>query len=249
MAQKNVAEKPPAAKPRRQRQANPTHPRLQITVHDHAKTPDIECSTALAAFGIIGRELGQADREHFIVLHLNVKNRLLAKETISIGSLSANIVHPREVFRGAVMHGSAAIILAHNHPSGDTTPSREDKELTSRLCAAGELLGIRVLDHIIVGGSWYLSLADKGEMSLFSGECEHDQRKCNCRHDHSEIVDRLNKTRNKLTLVNCIDWEAFAGHDRRENGLWCLIDEIDDELGEITEKIFPAEKKDEPKEY
>ena len=170
MAPKNVAEKSTAAKPRRQRQTNPTHPRLQITVHDRAEAPRQRLIFSLDTFGIVGRELGQADREHFMVLHLNSKNMLLAKETISIGSLNASIVHPREVFKGAVMHGSAAIILAHNHPSGDTTPSREDKELTSRLCAAGDLLGIRVLDHIIVGGSWYRSLADKGEMSPSSGE-------------------------------------------------------------------------------
>lgn len=247
MAQKNVAEKSPTAKPRRQRQTNPTHPRLQITVHDHAKTPDIECSTALAAFGIIGRELGQADREHFIVLHLNAKNRLLAKEIISIGSLNTSIVHPREVFRGAVMHGSTAIIIAHNHPSGDTTPSHEDKEITSRLCAAGELLGIRVLDHIIVGGSWYLSLADKGEMPALQGWRE--QGACECKLTALRASCEIDAIRQRLNFVSCLDWRVMDGNDGAQSGFSFLIDDIEQRLKAVSEQIHPTEKKDEPKEY
>jgi DNA repair protein RadC len=103
------------------------------------------------------RSIRSADREHFLVLALNARNVVILKETVSIGSLNANIVHPREVFRPAIINGAAALILAHNHPSGDVSPSREDLSLTQRLVDAGRLLGIDVLDHIIVSGRRYLS--------------------------------------------------------------------------------------------
>ncbi|MCL4473812.1 MAG: DNA repair protein RadC [Actinobacteria bacterium] len=98
-----------------------------------------------------------ADREHFLALYLNARNVVIHEEIVSVGSLNANIVHPREVFRPAITRGAAAIILAHNHPSGDVTPSREDLNLTARLVEAGRLLGIEVLDHLIVAESRYLS--------------------------------------------------------------------------------------------
>ena len=98
-----------------------------------------------------------ADREHFLVLYLNARNVLIHEEIISVGSLNANIVHPREVFRPGITAGAAAIILAHNHPSGDVSPSKEDLNLTARLVDAGRLLGIEVLDHLIVAESRYLS--------------------------------------------------------------------------------------------
>ncbi len=100
-------------------------------------------------------------REVFASIHLDSKNRLLCVETVSIGSLSAAIVHPREVFKAALLSSAAAMVFVHNHPSGDPTPSREDLELTKRLQEAGELLGIRVLDHVIIGGE-HLSFADRG---------------------------------------------------------------------------------------
>jgi DNA repair protein RadC len=101
-------------------------------------------------------------KEHFVALHLDSKNRLSCMDVVSTGSLSASIVHPREVFKTALLSSAAAVILLHNHPSGDPTPSREDLELTGRLREAGELLGIRVLDHVIVGDGCYVSLADRG---------------------------------------------------------------------------------------
>lgn len=94
------------------------------------------------------------DREHFVVLHLDAENRMLAKETISIGDLTSAIIHPREVFKGAVHHGSAAIICVHNHPGGDNTPSEADISITRRLIECGELLGIKVLDHVIIGNGF-----------------------------------------------------------------------------------------------
>jgi len=105
-----------------------------------------------------------ANREHFLSLHLNSKNQLIREVLISIGSLNSSIVHPREVFAPAVRDNSAALICIHNHPSGDPTPSREDKECTLRLIDAGRILGIRVLDHIILGHDDYYSFADAGLM-------------------------------------------------------------------------------------
>ncbi len=109
-------------------------------------------------------ELQQADREHFYVLHLSANNRLLAKELISTGSASASIVHPREVFKGAVLNGSAAVICVHNHPSSDPAPSKEDKAITARLKQASEIMGVGLHDHIIVGSDNYFSFSEAGIM-------------------------------------------------------------------------------------
>ena len=98
--------------------------------------------------------------ERFIVVFLDARHRVTGSQIVSIGSLNASIVHPREVFRVAILHGAAAIILGHNHPSGDPTPSSDDMELTRRLVKSGELLGIKVLDHIIIGDT-SISLKEK----------------------------------------------------------------------------------------
>lgn len=113
---------------------------------------------------LLSSELSHLTKEHFVCLFLNTKNRLLFKEVISIGSLNSAIVHPREVFRAAIKRCSASVICVHNHPSGDSTPSPEDIELTKRLVSAGEIVGIEVLDHIIIGGSSYVSLKEQGLM-------------------------------------------------------------------------------------
>lgn len=101
-------------------------------------------------------------REYFLTLLLDGKNRIILEEQISEGSLNQSIVHPREVFSRAVKESAAAVILVHNHPSGDPAPSREDREITRRLKEAGDLLGIRVLDHIIIGDGSYLSFVEQG---------------------------------------------------------------------------------------
>ncbi len=95
-------------------------------------------------------DIASADREVFIVLHLDTRNRVVAHETTSIGSQNASLVHPREVFKAAILKGATSIILAHNHPSGDPAPSKEDIDLTHRLAEAGGLMGIQVLDHVVV---------------------------------------------------------------------------------------------------
>lgn len=101
-------------------------------------------------------------REEFQVLLLDRKNRVMKGMMISQGSLTASIVHPREVFNPAIRESAAAIICVHNHPSGDPQPSQEDRVLTKRLAEAGQLLGIQVLDHVIVGRDAYMSFADEG---------------------------------------------------------------------------------------
>jgi len=101
-------------------------------------------------------------KEHFLALHLNAKNCLICLDHISCGSLSASVVHPREVFKSTLLSSAAGLILLHNHPSGDPTPSREDIELTHRLKEGAELLGLRLLDHVIIGEDRHYSLADHG---------------------------------------------------------------------------------------
>ena len=105
-------------------------------------------------------------RERFVVVLLDGKHRVLREETVSVGSLSASLVHPREVFRPAVRHSAAAVVLVHNHPSGDCDPSGEDLEVTRRLARAGELLGIPVLDHVVIGERDFTSLRTEVRDSL-----------------------------------------------------------------------------------
>jgi DNA repair protein RadC len=100
--------------------------------------------------------------ERFMVLLLDGRHRVLREEVISQGTLTASLVHPREVFRPALREAAAALVLVHNHPSGDPSPSREDREVTERLRHAGEVLGIPVLDHVIVADQGFVSLRDEG---------------------------------------------------------------------------------------
>ena len=109
-------------------------------------------------------EIRDQRREHFLCLYLNARNQVIFKEVVSIGSLSASIVHPREVFQAAITHSAASVVLAHNHPSGDVSPSGDDIELTRRLVRAGEIMGIDVLDHIIMAAEDFLSMKERGLM-------------------------------------------------------------------------------------
>ncbi len=107
-------------------------------------------------------EMRHLNQEHFVALFLNTKNQIIHQQTIFIGSLNASIVHPREVFREAVKRSAASIIVAHNHPSGDPTPSQEDIQVTKRLNESGKMIGIDLLDHIIIGDRKFISLKEKG---------------------------------------------------------------------------------------
>jgi DNA repair protein RadC len=110
--------------------------------------------------------LRDASCECFLVVLLDGRHRVLREVVTSQGTLTASLVHPREVFRPALREAAAALILVHNHPSGDPTPSREDREVTARLARAGELLGIPVLDHVIVAERGYASLRDDGLLPI-----------------------------------------------------------------------------------
>jgi DNA repair protein RadC len=110
-----------------------------------------------------GPLLAQEKKERFYVILLDSKNRVMTNLRISEGSLGASLVHPREAFRPAIREAAAAVIFLHNHPSGDPSPSLEDRQVTCRLRDAGELLGIPVLDHVIVADNGYYSFADDGE--------------------------------------------------------------------------------------
>jgi DNA repair protein RadC len=110
----------------------------------------------------LGARLADAQVESFGVLLLDARNRLLGDDVLSSGGWSASVVRPREVFRRALLAGAPALILYHNHPSGDPAPSREDIQITRQLVDAGQLLGIKVLDHLIVGVEGYASLRERG---------------------------------------------------------------------------------------
>lgn len=107
-------------------------------------------------------DMSSLNQEHFVVLFLNIKNQVIHKQTIFIGSLNASIVHPREIFREAVKRSAASILCAHNHPSGVPTPSTEDIEVTKRIVEAGYIIGIEVVDHLIIGDHQFVSLKEKG---------------------------------------------------------------------------------------
>jgi len=106
-------------------------------------------------------KIGREKKEHFMVLCLDTRNNLIKISNISVGSLSASIVHPREVFKEAIQCASAQVILAHNHPAGNLTPSKEDIRITKNLVSAGKIIGIDVIDHIIVTGSDFCSFEEK----------------------------------------------------------------------------------------
>ena len=112
-------------------------------------------------FKLLRPRIGKEDREHFVAVLLSSRNAVIGIETISVGSLNASIVHPREVFKPAIVHSASAIALAHNHPSGDATPSEEDLAITRRLKEAGHLLGIDLVDHVVIGSRSFTSLKER----------------------------------------------------------------------------------------
>ncbi|WP_349255188.1 JAB domain-containing protein [Trichlorobacter sp.] len=135
--------------------------KLKVVRTGCVEEPEVRYTSPCQICDRFSREMMALDRECFIVLHLDGKNRIVARELVSVGSLQQSIVHPREVFKGAVLNGSASIICLHNHPSGDPKPSPEDLIITKRLQEAGEILGIKVLDHLIIGDRSAYSIISK----------------------------------------------------------------------------------------
>lgn len=160
---------------------------LQMTYNDLSKISGIDsakATTLLSAFELSKRALEVNDtnlpvisdakdavaqlsdmrdlkKEHFVALYLNAKNQLVHKETISMGTLNANLVHPREVFEPALKYSAAQIIAAHNHPSGDPKPSEDDLEVTKRLTEAGKMMGIEMMDHVVISKNSYFSFKEE----------------------------------------------------------------------------------------
>lgn len=115
-----------------------------------------------AAAELLAPSLAGADRERCVAALVDTKHRLLELTTVSVGSIDHTFMSPREVFRDALLANAAALVLAHNHPSGDPEPSRDDERVTRRLAQAGELVGVELLDHLVIGGERWVSLARRG---------------------------------------------------------------------------------------
>src|SRR6266496_235558 len=140
-------------------------PIYRVTLVREGRVPcyNQQIRSAVDASTLLHTYLADVDREHFVIILLNQKNRVIGVSTVSIGSLTASIVHPREVYKSAILSNAASIICGHNHPSTDCQPSREDRAITTRLVEGGKLLGISILDHVIIGGEGrYFSFADEG---------------------------------------------------------------------------------------
>ena len=135
---------------------------LATRLKDSKRTESVTISSPSDAAGLMMEEMRHYLREHFCVVLLDTKNKVMGVEEISVGSLNTSLVHPREVFRPAIRKACASVILIHNHPSGDPTPSREDLEVTRRLTEAGKLMGIEVLDHLVIGDGKFISFREKG---------------------------------------------------------------------------------------
>jgi DNA repair protein RadC len=122
-------------------------------------------SSAFEAAPILRAIIKDSDREHFVVMALDSRRRVIGANVVSIGTLNASLVHPREVFKPAILLNAAAIVVGHNHPSGDPAPSSEDREVTRRLTKAGELLGIPLADHVVIGsGDSFYSFREQGAL-------------------------------------------------------------------------------------
>jgi DNA repair protein RadC len=119
------------------------------------KNPEAVCR-------LIGSSIKEKAKEHFKLILLNSRNKKIGISTISIGTLTTSLVHPREVFKEALAHSAASVILAHNHPSGDPEPSEDDLKITRKLVESGKILGVEVIDHIIVGKNSFYSFREKG---------------------------------------------------------------------------------------
>lgn len=127
-----------------------------------AEEPKRKICSPRDVYALMYPKMREQKKEKFITLCLDTKNQILKEEVVSVGSLNASIVHPREVFKSALLESSASVIMVHNHPSGDPSPSREDIMVTEKMVEGGKLLGIDVLDHIIIGDGRYVSLKDEG---------------------------------------------------------------------------------------
>ncbi|EBV5759513.1 DNA repair protein RadC [Salmonella enterica subsp. enterica serovar Enteritidis] len=142
--------------------AQRTVKRALTLLDQHLRETGVAFTSTQAARDWLKLKMAGLEREEFMALYLNQQNQLIAHETLFTGSISSTEVHPREVVKRALHFNAAAVILAHNHPSGDTSPSQADMTITQRLVQALQLVDIRVSDHLIVGGTQILSFAEHG---------------------------------------------------------------------------------------
>lgn len=141
--------------------------KLELSLNDTGVDPSRpKIQSPSDAYNILKHYIANKDREHLAALHLNTIHQVVGIEIISIGTLAKTQVHPREVFKAAVLNNSYALIIAHNHPSGSPEPSTSDIELTIRLNQAADILGIPILDHLILSPNSYISMKQEGHVSF-----------------------------------------------------------------------------------
>ncbi len=131
-------------------------------------SPKYRIEHPIHAYHLVKDDLSKEKREFFVVILLDTKGFVIAQEIVSIGTVSETLIHPREVFYPAIRHKASSLVLVHNHPSGDPTPSKEDYEITELLAKAGKMMSIQVQDHLIIGSESYISLRQKGGFSFNS---------------------------------------------------------------------------------
>lgn len=161
--------------------------------------------------------LENEEKENFYIVCMNAKNHITHRELITIGTLTNSLVHPREVFRTAIKNNSVSIICVHNHPSGDPAPSREDIEFSIRLVNAGEIIGIRVLDHVIIGKNSYFSMKEKNIVGFNQqGKAESMEQKGEGYFDPEavvEIYDEMSLHSLSLKAVASLLKESSSDHE------------------------------------
>jgi DNA repair protein RadC len=138
--------------------------KIRVMIVREGRPTEAELSNPQAVYQFMKPKCRRLDREHFWRIDLDARSKVLGYEVVSIGTISASLVHMREVFKGAILNNAAAVIVCHNHPSGDTTPSAEDKDVTRRIQRAGELMGIVLLDHMILADKSFFSFKEAGIM-------------------------------------------------------------------------------------
>lgn len=129
---------------------------INALIHEYDKKYSPKFSTALDVYNEM-KEFVNLSKEVLVVFYLDTKNKIIAREVVTIGILNSSLVHPREIFRHAIINNCCSIIISHNHTTGDTTPTPEDRDIFRQLIEAGKILGIKVLDHIVVGENSYYS--------------------------------------------------------------------------------------------
>jgi len=241
--QKKLATSPTQEKDRTKSQApSGSTPRLEVTVSENCPKPGQRCISTRDVFSLMEKDLSKADREKFIALHLDAKNRVIAKETVAIGSQTAVIVHPREVFKGAVLNGTASIVCVHNHPSGDPTPSEEDIQITDRLVMAGDVLGIMVLDHIILGDGVYFSFSDSGKMpaadftTRYANAAAATDQKTR-QVDLLDVQDDLSRLASQLCMMGCLHWRSVGQLESAQSGVEVFVEDIATKIEGIIARI------------